>query len=55
MKVVVFKEGKEHKAVLTDANKNILINFYESISDVYDFAEWATNKYKTLVKVEFLK
>ena len=55
MKIICFKEGKENKAVLSDGHRPILTNWYESISDVYDFADWASNKYNTGVSVEFRK
>ena len=55
MKIICFKEGKENRAVLLDGNRTILTNWYESISDVYDFADWASNKYNTGVSVEFRK
>ena len=55
MKIICFKEGKENKAVLSDGHRPILTNWYESISDVYDFADWASNKYNTEVSVEFRK
>ena len=55
MKIKVFKEGKEHKAVLTDGNRAILTNWYDCILDIYDFADWATNIYNTVVNVEFVK
>ena len=55
MKIKVFKDGKENKAVLTDGYKPIITNWYENISDVYDFAEWATEHYGTFVDVEFVR
>ena len=55
MKIKVFKEGKENRAVLTDGRKPILTNWYDNISEVYDFADWATSTYNTPVSVEFSK
>lgn len=55
MKIKVFKNGKEYKAVLTDGHRPKLINWYENISDVYDFADWASERYDTIVGVEFVK
>ena len=55
MKIKVFKEGKEYKSVLTDGHSPKLTNWYDCISDVYDFADWASDKYKTVVDVEFVK
>ena len=39
MKVKVFKEGKEYKSVLTDGHSPKLTNWYDCISDVYDFVK----------------
>ena len=55
MKIIGFKEGKENRAVLLDGNRTILTNWYESISEVYDFADWVSKKYNTEVSVEFRK
>ena len=55
MKIKVFKNGKEYKAVWTDGHRPKLINWYENISDVYDFADWASERYDTIVGVEFVK
>ena len=55
MKIICFKEGKENKAVLSDGNRPIITNWYESISDVYDFADCASKKYNTEVSIEFRK
>ncbi len=53
MKVIVFKNGTEFKAVLSDGHRPKLTNFYSKISDVYDFANWASETYDTVVDVEF--
>ena len=57
MKVIVFKNeneyGEEYKAVLSDGHRPKLTNFYSKISDVYDFANWASERYDTVVDVEF--
>lgn len=53
MKVIVFKNNNEFKAVLSDGNRPKLTNFYSKISDVYDFATWASDTYSTVVDVEF--
>ena len=55
MKIICFKEGKENRAVLLDGNRTILTNWYESISEVYDFADLASKKYNTEVSVGFRK
>ena len=55
MKIICFKDGKENRTVLLDGNRTILTNWCESISDVYDFADWASKKYNTEVSVEFRK
>lgn len=55
MKIKVFKEGKEHKAVLMDGEIVELVNWFESISDVYDFADKCSEKYDTSINVEFVR
>lgn len=53
MKVIVFKNNNEFKAVLSDGHRPKLTNFYSKISDVYDFVNWASDIYDTVVDVEF--
>ena len=53
MKVIVFKNNGEFKAVLSDGNRPKLTNWYNKISDVYDFANWASERYDAMVDVEF--
>ena len=55
MMIMVFKEGKENKAVLMNGEDVKLINWFESISDVYDFADKCSEKYNTEVNVEFVR
>ena len=54
MKVIVFKNNNEFKAVLSDGNRSKLTNFYSKISDVYDFSDKCSENYNTLVNVEFI-
>ena len=51
MKIKVFKDGKEHKAVLMNGEDVKLINWIDGISDVYDFSDKCSEKYNTLVNV----
>lgn len=53
MKIIVFKNDDEFEAVLSDGNRPKLTNWYNKISDVYDFANWASDRYNTVVDVEF--
>lgn len=53
MKVIVFKNNTEFKVVLSDGNKPKLVNWYERVSEIYDFANWASETYNTVVDVEF--
>ena len=55
MKIKVFKNGKEYKAVLTDGHRPKLTNWYDRISDIYDFADCMSERYGALVGVEFVR
>lgn len=55
MKIKVFENEKEYRAVLTDGHRPKLVNWYANVSDVYDFAKWASERYDAKVDVEFVK
>lgn len=55
MKVIVEYKENEIKAVLSDGHRQKLTNWYErkDLSEVYDFAKWASERYNTAVEIEF--
>ena len=55
MKVIVEYKENEIKAVLSDGHRPKLTNWYErkDLSEVYDFAKWASERYNAAVEIEF--
>lgn len=55
MKIIVFKNNNEYKAVLSDGHRPILTNYFDVVKEVYDFAGWACDLYSTTIDVLFIK
>lgn len=53
-KVIVTMNNGVYKASLSGKNIPEIIDFFSHISEIYDFANWASETYKTRFNVEFI-
>ena len=54
MKIKIFKELGYYKAVLMDGYRPIAVYWYEELSSVYELASQSSERYCTIVDVEYV-
>lgn len=55
MIIIVIKTEVGFKARLSDSNRPSLTVEFVNLADVYNFANWASDRYGTVVDVKFIR